>query len=117
MLAILLHTTGNIEVSKHDHGHGDKSIRCYNNDVIYPNRPTQSTNTEPEGDILQHGQERRRLHVRDPDLVLILGQFSVEHGVEHGAADGQDVLTEQRNNMDAMRDEISTDNRSKPVIM
>lgn len=46
--------------------------------------------------LLQHGQERGRLHVGDPDLVLVLGQFPVEHGVEHGAADSQDVLPEQR---------------------
>lgn len=62
-----------------------------------------------EGDVLQHGQKGRRLHVGDPDLVLTLGQFSVEHGVEHGAADGQDVLTEQEDKMDAtVRDHIHT---------
>lgn len=59
-------------------------------------------------DSLQHGEERRRLHVRDPDLVLILRQFSIKHGVEHRAADGQDVLTEQRNNTDAVRHKIDT---------
>lgn len=49
--------------------------------------------SESEADILQHGQERRGLHVGDPDLILVLGQFSVEHGVEDGAADSKDVLT------------------------
>lgn len=49
-----------------------------------------------EADILQHCKERRRLHVRDPDLVLVLGQFSVEHGVEDGAADSKDILTEPK---------------------
>ena len=47
-------------------------------------------------DVLQHGEEGRRLHVRDPDFILILGQFTVEHGVEHRAAYRQDVLSEQR---------------------
>lgn len=49
-----------------------------------------------EDGVLQHSQEGRRLHVRDPDLVLVLGQLSVKHGVEDGAAHGQDVLTEDR---------------------
>lgn len=49
--------------------------------------------SESEADVLQHGQERRGLHVGDPDLILVLGQFSVEHGVEDGAADSKDVLT------------------------
>lgn len=35
------------------------------------------------------------LDVWDADLVLILRQLPVEHGVEHGAPDGQDVLTER----------------------
>lgn len=43
-------------------------------------------------DVLQHRQEGRRLHVGDADLSLVLGQFSVEHGVEHRAAHRQDVL-------------------------
>lgn len=49
--------------------------------------------------LLQHGEEGRRLHVGDTDLLLILCQLPVEHGVEHGAADSQDVLAKQRNNV------------------
>lgn len=49
-----------------------------------------------EDSVLEHSQEGRRLHVRDPDLVLVLGQLSVKHGVEDGAAHGQDILTEDR---------------------
>lgn len=49
-----------------------------------------------EADVLQHRQERRRLHVGDPDLVLVLGKFSIEHGVEDGAADSKDILTEPK---------------------
>lgn len=60
-----------------------------------------------EADALQHGQERRRFHVGDPDLVLILGQFAVKHGMEHRTANSQDVLNEARNNADTMRDDSS----------
>lgn len=48
------------------------------------------------GSSLQHGQKRCRFHIWDEDFILVLGQLAVEHGVEHRAAHGQNVLWEDR---------------------
>ncbi len=44
--------------------------------------------------ILQHGQEWRWFHIRDPDLILIFSQLSVEHGVKYRTTHSQDILKE-----------------------
>lgn len=37
--------------------------------------------------LLQHSQEGRGLHIWDADLILVLSQLPVEHGMEHGTSD------------------------------
>lgn len=48
------------------------------------------------GSLLQHRQKRCRFHIWDVDFIVVLGQLAVEHGVEHRAAHGQNILWEDR---------------------